>query len=91
MNAYITRTALAGTAAIGTLVALGIASSVSPEFKYHATTACIVLLALVSIAGVLAAAILRRSDQPPGLTPTAQRPAAARQTVVSAHHTWGHR
>lgn len=54
MNA---RTALLTGAAFATLIVLGCISAASPEFKYHATTVAIVVLAVMSLSGVLAAMI----------------------------------
>jgi uncharacterized membrane protein YgdD (TMEM256/DUF423 family) len=86
MHATIRTTALMA-AAVAALVAAGVAASVSAEFKQHATTAGIVLLGLIALSGILAALILRRPDHTAPLTPTAQRPPAARQTSLSGHHT----
>jgi hypothetical protein len=51
------RTIVLTTAAFAVLGVLGYLAGVSPEFKYHATTVAIVVLGLISLAGVLAALI----------------------------------
>lgn len=71
-----------GGAAVGTLVVLGVLSSNSPEFKYHATTVCIVLLGLISLGGILTPLILRLIDNSPD-----ERAAAARTAARCGHYT----
>ena len=76
-------------AAVGTLVVLGVLSSNSPEFKYHATTVLIVLLGLISLSGIVAALVLGRTE--PTSTRAAERASAARTTARSGHYTGARR
>jgi hypothetical protein len=86
MHATIRTTTLMA-AAVAALVAAGIAASVSPEFKQHATTTGIVLLGLITLSSIAGVVFARRPDHAPPFTPAAQTPATARQTAGSGHHT----
>jgi protein-S-isoprenylcysteine O-methyltransferase Ste14 len=78
-----------GGAAVGTLVVLGVVSSASPEFKYHATTVLIVLLGLISLSGIVATLFLGRTE--PTSTRAAERTSAARSTTRRGHYTGARR
>jgi hypothetical protein len=84
MNA---RNIATATTAVGALIAAGVAASVWPEFKQHATTAGITLLGLIALVGLVAPLILRQPDTTYRLAPTVQRPAEGRETVASGQHT----
>jgi hypothetical protein len=91
MNTH-TRRPLVGATAVAALVVLGIAAHLSPEFKQHATTTGIALLALISLSGLIAALVLRhldtRPDTPAG-TSGPERPPGALTTTASTAHTGG--
>jgi hypothetical protein len=84
MNTQIRHIAIAGSA-ISALVACGIATEVSPTFKQHATTVGIVLLALISLSGLLAGPILRILNTRPETTGP-EHPPGARTTPARATH-----
>ncbi|GAA1181020.1 hypothetical protein [Pseudonocardia alaniniphila] len=75
-----------GGAAVGTLVVLGVLSSNSPEFKYHATTVLIVLLGLLSLGAIIVSLVLRLLDNSP-----AERASVARSTTRRGHYTGARR
>jgi hypothetical protein len=75
--------------AVGALITARIAASVWPEFKQHATTAGIALLALMALAGIVIPLIARQPGIPGPLTPTVQEPPEGRQQPISASHTGG--
>jgi hypothetical protein len=89
MNTLARRTVI-GATAITTLVVLGLAAHLSPEFKQHATTAAIALLTLISLSGLVAALVLRHLDTRPDIPPATtgpERPPGALTTTAGTAHT----
>jgi hypothetical protein len=82
----LTRRILTGATAVIALVALGTAAHLWPEFKQHATTTGIVLLALVSLSGLVAALVLRHLDTESDIRGS-ERPSGARTATVGTAHT----
>ncbi len=81
-----TRRFLLGATAVSTLVVLGIAAHHWPEFKQHATTAGLVLLALISLSGFVAGLVLRHLDTRPDMTGP-ERLSKTVTTAAGAAHT----
>jgi hypothetical protein len=84
----LTRRILSSATAMTALVVLGTTAHLSPEFKQHATTTAIVLLALISISGLLAGLVLRRLDTDSDIR-RPERPPGARTATAGTAHTGG--